>query len=102
MLKLANAEFDWDTANVDKCQKHGLSRSEIEQFFLGDIQIIYDLKHSKIEQRLIAVGFGPKGRPIFVVFALRKFGVKSRVRPISARFMHTKEASKYEKTSPKI
>ena len=25
--------FNWDTGNTDKCQKHGLTKEEIEQFF---------------------------------------------------------------------
>ena len=37
------------------------------------------------------------GRHIFLVFALRQRGGATLVRPISARYMHSKEVQHYEK-----
>lgn len=37
-----------------------------------------------------------------VVFTIRTFGESIRLRPISARYMHKKEAQKYEEERSKI
>ena len=88
------AGFDWDSGNWPKCGKHGVSREEIEQLFLeGQARIAPDLKHTTpTESRHIAAG-RVGGRAMFVAFAFRG----DLIRPISARYMHTKEARKYEK-----
>lgn len=89
--------FDWDEGNVAKCQKHGVSIEEIEAIFRGDPRVAPDVAHSKAEQRLIAVGRNDQGRPIFVAFVLRtKKNGGLFVRPVSARYMHPKEARRYE------
>jgi uncharacterized DUF497 family protein len=87
--------FDWDEGNIAKCQKHGLSTTEIEAFFRGDVYFGPDIKHSIEEQRFLAVGRSPSGRPMFVAFTLRN----GLIRPISARYMREKEAKKYEETA---
>jgi hypothetical protein len=46
-----------------------------------------DPAHSLSEQRFIAVGRTPAGRPVFIAVCFR--GV--RIRPISARYMHARE-----------
>jgi len=86
--------FDWDDGNWPKCGKHGVSHSEIEQvFFEPQIQIAPDLKHSTSrESRHIAVG-RINGRPVFVAFVFKGH----LIRPVSARYMHEKEARNYEK-----
>jgi uncharacterized DUF497 family protein len=85
--------FDWDNGNWPKCGKHGIAREEIERLFLeGQAQIAPDLKHSTpTESRHIAAG-QVDGRAMFVAFVFRD----NLIRPISARYMHTKEASNYE------
>ena len=85
--------FDWDSGNWPKCGKHGVSREEIERLFLeGQSRIAPDLKHSsQTESRHLAVGT-VGDRAIFVAFAVRG----SLIRPISARYMHEKEARNYE------
>jgi len=90
------AGFVWDSGNWPKCGKHGVSRSEIERLFLeGKAQIAPDLKHSThAENRSIAVG-RVDGRAMFVAFVMRS----GFIRPISARYMHTKEANSYEKST---
>jgi len=90
------AGFNWDAGNWPKCGKHGVSKDEIEQLFLGNEAIVApDLKHStSTEKRYISAGL-VNGRAIFVAFAFRG----ELVRPISARYMHPKEASNYAASS---
>ena len=85
--------FDWDDGNWPKCGKHGVSREEIERLFVaGGAVMAPDLKHStSAESRHIAAGL-VDGRALFVAFVFRG----ELIRPISARYMHTKEASNYE------
>ena len=86
--------FDWDEGNREKCKKHGLSIKLVESFFKQKkILVAPDIKHSENEQRYLAIGRSQNKRPMVVVFTLRDF----RIRPISARYMHKKEAEKYEK-----
>ncbi|MBC8551532.1 MAG: BrnT family toxin [Candidatus Brocadiales bacterium] len=90
--------FDWDEGNRDKCQKHGVSIPEIERLFTDDLlTVFFDEKHSGTEERLIAVGKGHGKKLILIVFTMRKKNRKQLIRPISARYMHRKEISYYEK-----
>ncbi|WP_084386774.1 BrnT family toxin [Castellaniella caeni] len=90
--------FDWDAGNWPKCGKHGVSREEIE-YMLKSARIAPDATHSQQEPRYIAVGRNPQGRPMFVAFALRQWGDRLSIRPISARYMHAREANRYEESS---
>jgi uncharacterized DUF497 family protein len=89
--------FDWDEGNRAKCQKHSLSLDEIEEFFRGKIFVAPDIKHAQCEERFLAVGRSCSGKPMLVAFTLRK----NLIRPISARYMHNKEAKRYEEVSSK-
>lgn len=88
--------FDWDSGNWPKCGKHGVSQEEIERLFLeGHARIAPDFKHTTpTESRHIAAG-RVDGRAMFVAFAFRG----KLIRPISARYMHAKEAKNYEKST---
>ncbi len=88
--------FNWDKGNWPKCGKHGVSREEIERLFLdSEVLIAPDVKHTTSDEcRHIAAG-QVDGRAIFVAFAFRG----SLIRPISARYMHSKEVKNYEKGS---
>lgn len=88
--------FDWDSGNLQKCQKHGLSVAEIEAFLLADPRTAPDLKHSVREDRLMAVGRDSRGRAVFVVFTIRVRGGRRLIRPLSARYMHKTEIEGYE------
>jgi uncharacterized DUF497 family protein len=94
--------FDWDEGNRRKCQKHGVSIAEIESLFDGPVVILPDTGHSEAERRFRAIGKTSVGRAVFVVFTQREPGEKMRIRPISARYMHRKEISNYEKTYPQL
>jgi len=90
---METARFNWDSGNWPKCGKHGVSREEIERLFLdGGAVVAPDLKHTtSTESRHLAAGW-VDGRALFVAFALRG----DLIRPITARYMHAKEASNYE------
>lgn len=92
--------FDWDQGNRGKCLKHGVSIAEIEALFLRPLALRPADRQSGVEQRILAVGKGKRGRHIFLVFTLRERDGKTYVRPISARYMHKKEIESYEKDNP--
>lgn len=86
--------FDWDSGNWPKCGKHGVSRDEIEQIFMGTPSVMSDPFPS--EPRLRAIGKTSEGRYVFVVFMPREIDGETKLRPISARYMHQKEIDHYE------
>jgi uncharacterized DUF497 family protein len=91
-------DFDWDDGNREKCQKHGVSIAEIEGVLLGDPLIAPDLAHSDGEDRRIALGKTSEGRAMFIAFTLRMKAGKLHLRPVSARYMHAKEARRYDQS----
>ncbi len=84
-------QFDWDDGNRSKCLKHGLSISEIEYALSFGAKTAADPIHSLTEQRFVAVSRTSDGRPVYIVFCLRG----EQIRPISARYMHRKEAIRH-------
>ena len=88
------AGFDWDDGNWPKCGKHGVSREEIEQVLLDGPAVMPDPNPD--EPRLRAIGKTDAGRDVFLVFMLRNVEGQTRLRPISARYMHRKEVEHYE------
>lgn len=101
MIDVTVAGFDWDDGNREKCQKHGVSVAEIEELFENAPRFAPDLKHSADEDRVIAVGRTRKGRPMFVAFTIRTKRGRRLIRPVTARYMHGKEMTAYEKESAK-
>jgi uncharacterized protein len=95
------AGFEWDHANRDKCQKHGVSIAAIESAFRRPIAVVPDPLHSAAEERFKAIGITDDGRHILAVFALRSHGGETFIRPISARYMHRREVRYYEETAAK-
>ena len=88
--------FEWDAGNERKNDKHGVSMAEAEQvFFNAPLLLLDDVAHSQSEVRLHALGQTDGGRPLHITFTLRRSGELIRV--ISARDMHRKERSVYEK-----
>jgi uncharacterized protein len=84
--------FDRDAGNPAKAQKHGLTLSEIEHAMRTGARIAPDPALSLAEQRFIAIGRTSAGRPVFIAFCFRG----ERIRPISARYIHVKEVTRYE------
>ena len=91
------AGIDWDEGNWPKCGKHGLSQTEIEEALTGTPAVMPD-PHPD-EPRMRAIGKTAAGRYVFVVFMLREINQQTKLRPISARYMHQKEIAHYESTS---
>jgi uncharacterized DUF497 family protein len=91
------ARFDWDSGNVAKCQKHGVSIAEVESVFRGQVRIAPDLEHSLVEERLKAIGVSGAGRNVLIAFTVRLRGADRLIRPVSARYMHAREVAHYEK-----
>jgi uncharacterized DUF497 family protein len=88
--------FDWDEANIDKNEEHGVSSGEIEQVFVNrPVLIVPDVLHSQSEDRFLALGTTDDGDLLAVAFTLRE--AKCKIRPISARPMERKERIAYEK-----
>jgi hypothetical protein len=87
--------FDWDDGNWPKCGKHGLSQSDIEALFSGQIFVQPDMSKNLTETRYNAVGTTPAGRHAFLVFTVRQRDRAILIRPISARYMHHKEVRHY-------
>ncbi len=87
--------FDWDKGNWPKCNKHGVTKEEIEEIFLFSPHIMTD--PFPYEARIRVIGKTAVGRYIFLVFTFREIDNKTFIRPISARYMHEKEIKHYEK-----
>jgi uncharacterized DUF497 family protein len=95
-MDLPAAGFDWDDGNREKCQKHGVSVADVEHVLAhAETLIVPDQKNSNVEPRFLAIGRTGAGRYAFVVFTPRQRGSKTILRPISARYMHTKEIERY-------
>ena len=94
------AGFDWDDGNWPKCGSHGVSREEIEQVLLGRPAVMPD--PFPAEPRMRAIGTTGAGRYVFLVFIVRTVGRETRLRPISARYMHSKEIAAYEDQNPDL
>lgn len=91
-----SALLDWDAGNLDKCQRHGVSREEIQFVFANDPFSTPDEAHSQDEDRFIAIGENPSGRLVFAVYTVRLSpDGEEIVRPLSARYMHRKEIDHY-------
>jgi uncharacterized protein len=101
-MKLPIAGFDWDDGNAAKCRKHGLHLEQIERFLAQpSLRILADAIHSVGEPRFLAAG-ELDGRFLFVGFTLRSKAQGIFIRPISARYMHEKEAKRYAQESSGI
>lgn len=97
MIDLSKIEgFDWDEDNRRKSvEKHAVGQGEAEQIFFNDpLLVLEDVRHSRRELRLHALGRTDEGRLLHVTFTLRDKGCLIRV--ISARAMHRRERSRYE------
>ncbi len=97
MEKTAFSGFEWDEGNRQKCQNHGVSIQEIEHVLThAETLVAPDPKNAVAEPRFLAIGRTSQGRYTFVVFTPRRSAAVTRLRPISARYMHKREIRKYE------
>lgn len=87
--------FEWDSGNERKSlDKHSVTKLEAEEvFFNVPILLLDDSKHSESEPRFHALGKTDAGHPLHITFTIRT----NKLRVISARPMHKKEKTHYEK-----
>lgn len=98
MLNLTNITgFDWDDGNSRKSkEKHFVTKAEAEEVFFNDpLLLLLDNKHSQKETRYHAYGKTNDDRKLHITFTLREHDTLIRV--ISARDMHRKEKTTYDK-----
>jgi uncharacterized DUF497 family protein len=84
------------------CEKHGVSIAEIESLFERPVLVLPDETHSQAEERVRAIGRTDTGRYVFMVFTRRELNAEFLIRPISARYMHSKEVRHFEKDNPEF
>ena len=89
------AGIQWDPGNWPKCGKHGVSKGEIEIVLRTMTIRIPDPNPG--EQRYRTAKTLPNGRTVFVVYTHRTDAGRLNLRPISARYMHSKEIDSYER-----
>ena len=92
--ELANCRgFQWDEGNAEKnLEAHQVTRSEIEQVFLGRPMVNDEpLQQRGRERRYYILGQTDGGRRLFVVFTVRD----QLIRVISAREMSRRERRAY-------
>ncbi|QBK30348.1 BrnT family toxin [Roseitalea porphyridii] len=89
--------FDWDDGNWPKCAKHGVSKAEIEFVFNEGLVVFDDPNSTLAEPRFRGIGRTKDGARLFVAFCYRNRLGRILIRPISARYMHRKEAEHYER-----
>lgn len=89
-------EFQWDSGNSRKNEKHKVLHTEIEEGFNDRDKVMSpDHKHSNSEQRHVLLGKTKNKRLLYIVFTVRK----GNVRVISARDINKKEVDLYEKAT---
>ena len=74
----------------------------IEAAFDGPIVVFRDHAHSWVEERFKAIAGTTGRRHVLIVFALRRRGDATFIRPIGARSMHAKEIASYEEEAARI
>lgn len=95
LLNTSDTSFQWDRWNLEKLQKHRVTKTEVEEilslpFVLGGR--IIEPYHP--ENRWILFGATEKSRRLTLIFTVRD----DRIRPISCRAMRRKEKVMYETT----
>jgi uncharacterized protein len=93
-MKLVADGIEWDEGNREKCQEHGLTIEEIEGILALDTLVLLPDPFPS-EERQRAIARTASGRYAFIVFTMRHYEDEVLVRPISARYMHLKEARNY-------
>lgn len=84
--------FDWDAGNMHKVSKR-IPLEVVESAFSKNALVAEDPLHStNKEKRFLLINLKML-KPVFSAFTIRK----NKIRVISARYMHAKEVSEYEK-----
>ena len=88
------AGFDWDAGNRVKCQKHGVSITDIERCS-GVPLPSFPIPLIPGRKSVTRPSAHPKNDATYSWSS--RYGDATLVRPISARYMHRKEVKHYEK-----
>lgn len=85
--------FEWDEGNLEKnWGKHNVHFKEAEEVFVNKpLKTLPDLRHSKNEERYLALGQSNNGRKLALIFIVRN----DKIRIISVRDQSRKERIKY-------
>jgi uncharacterized protein len=91
--------LEWNVHNAEKLRaRHGVTPTECEQaFFNLPLVVEDDVLHSESENRYYSLGQTDAGRPLFLVFTIRK----EKIRVISARTMSKRERRLYQEHEKK-
>lgn len=93
--------FDWDEGNTSKVEAR-VAIEIVENFFMQEILVKEDSRHSLSEERFLAIGYTKEKRCFFVAYTIRTKGSEKLIRPISARYTHKKEEEAYEAEIKKL
>ena len=94
MAHTLTVDFEWDDAkDLSNQRKHGLSFAEARQLFESGVDYleIFDVEHSELEDRFIAIGPIERGL-VVVVYTERE---EDRTRIIGARLANKREQALY-------
>ena len=84
-------QFDWDQANLDHIERHGVTRAEGEEAMAG--QLLYGPPYLRgVEQRASVHGRTRAGRILKVAFTMRG----ERLRVVTAHTAKKRERKVYE------
>jgi uncharacterized DUF497 family protein len=88
-----DAEFDWDTGNVEHISEHQIEPEEAEQALLDPGRIPAPAYQAQHERRRAVLGATESGRVLFVVFTHRA----GRLRVVTARDATDRERRRYRR-----
>ena len=77
---MAREIFDWDEANISHIARHGVTPEEVEQVFDNDPLLVLAEQKRGGESRMLCAGRTGAGRPIQLVYTMRR----GKVRVITA------------------
>jgi uncharacterized DUF497 family protein len=81
----AARQFYWDAENTAHIARHGVTREEVEQVVVND-PITVAVQFRNDEERFLCAGRTKKGRPIQLVYTIRK----GRIRVVTAHTANKK------------
>lgn len=85
--------FEWDLGNLAHIKKHSVTHTQCEEIFSNiPFRMHEDKTHSKLEERLQALGQTNNGRLLFIAFTIRN----NKIRVISARDQSKKERTEFQ------
>lgn len=90
-------EFDWDEDNTTHVAEHGFTRSQVEEVFASEAQLVsddYTHREDNGEHRFRAIGFTNQGLLLAVAYTWRD----GRIRPITAFVPRKRKDSKSGKS----